>query len=163
MVSRKQFRQDLFYRLNVVPIIVPPLRERREAIFDFIAQFLNRYNAKYGLSRQMETDALDLLVSMDWPGNVRELENAVERLVAMARGDLICVEDVVRIFSNKEKKNWVGVDWKTAIRETEKRIIIEALRRHKSTRAAAKALSIDQSTVVRKMQRLGITLSDSSP
>jgi len=160
MVSRKQFRQDLFYRLNVVPIMVPPLRERREAIFDFIAQFLNRFNAKYGLSRQMETDALDLLVGMDWPGYVRELENAVERLVAMARGEVIGVDDVIRILSGKEEKVWAGADLKTVLRQTEEKIVLEALKQHRNTRAAAKALGVDQSTVVRKMQRLGIAPDD---
>ena len=87
-IREKRFREDLFYRLNVIPIEVPPLRERREDMPLLVAHFLERMNAEeeQARPRHLATDALELLVRHDWPGNVRELENLIERIVVL-RGE----------------------------------------------------------------------------
>jgi len=95
MVKTGEFREDLYYRLNVVPIHVPPLRERREDIPLFIAHFLPHYSAKMGYApKTMNQDAIDALTAYAWPGNVRELKNIIERLVIMVPGETITRADV---------------------------------------------------------------------
>jgi two-component system response regulator AtoC len=94
-VKEGRFREDLFYRLNVFPIHLPPLRERREDILPLAEYFLDKLNRKLDRSvRHIEQDVQDLFVSYDWPGNVRELEHLMERLVLMAKGDTIVAEDL---------------------------------------------------------------------
>jgi PAS domain S-box-containing protein len=163
MVGQKAFRSDLFYRLNVVPVRIPPLRERREAIFDFVYHFLGRFNQKHGLSRQIEGEAMDILISLDWPGNVRELENTVERLVVMSKGDVISrpdVQNALGLNSLDDHHETAGpqkeLPLKDMLHSVEKQALSRALKKHKSTRAAARALGVDQSTIVRKMQRHGL-------
>lgn len=80
-VKEKKFRADLFYRLNVVPIKIPPLYERREDIPPLINQMVDRINNEYQMSKSLDRDAFDYLVAYDWPGNVRQLENTVERIM----------------------------------------------------------------------------------
>lgn len=94
-VKEGRFREDLFYRLNVFPICLPPLRERRGDILPLAEYFLDKFNRKLDRSvRRIEKDVQDLFVSYDWPGNVRELEHLMERLVLMAKGDAIAAEDL---------------------------------------------------------------------
>jgi two-component system response regulator AtoC len=94
-VKEGRFREDLFYRLNVFPMHLPPLRERREDILPLAEYFLEKFNRKLDRSvRHIEKDVQDLFVSYDWPGNVRELEHLMERLVLMAKGDAIAAEDL---------------------------------------------------------------------
>jgi Nif-specific regulatory protein len=93
-VRRGQFREDLYYRLHVVPIVLPPLRERQADIPQLVGYFLQRFNSENRKSLKISSAAMDLIVSYEWPGNVRELENCVERMVVMARRDVIAPEDV---------------------------------------------------------------------
>ncbi len=86
-IARQEFREDLYYRLNVVEIRVPPLRERPEEIPGLIAYFLERFNAQYGKSKRLDPDTLALLEQHPWPGNVRELENAIRRMVVLTHGE----------------------------------------------------------------------------
>jgi len=89
-IKEGDFRSDLYYRLNVFPIYVPPLRERKTDIILLADHFLNRYNIRIGKSiKRISSDAIDMLVSYHWPGNVRELENCIERAVILAEGDVI--------------------------------------------------------------------------
>jgi PAS domain S-box-containing protein len=160
MMRQGAFRSDLFYRLSVVPLVVPPLRERREAVFDFIHRFLERFNRKYGLSRQIDPEACDALAAWDWPGNVRQLENTMERLVVLGPGDVITREDALRALSGNGGGAAQAPAAGASLRETLKRAETEAVRQalamHGSTRAAARALGVNQSTVVRMTRRLGI-------
>ncbi|HML62172.1 MAG TPA: sigma 54-interacting transcriptional regulator, partial [Solidesulfovibrio sp.] len=160
MMRQGTFRSDLFYRLSVVPLVVPPLRERREAVFDFIHRFLERFNRKYGLSRQIDPEACDALAAWDWPGNVRQLENTMERLVVLGPGDVITREDALRALSGNGGGAAHAPAAGATLRETLTRAEAEAVRQalimHGSTRAAAKSLGVNQSTVVRKARRLGI-------
>ena len=160
MMRQGAFRSDLFYRLSVVPLVVPPLRERREAVFDFIHRFLERFNRKYGLSRQIDPEACDALAAWDWPGNVRQLENTMERLVVLGPGDVITREDALRALSGNGGGAAQAPATGATLRETLARAETEAVRQalimHGSTRAAARALGVNQSTVVRMTRRLGI-------
>jgi Nif-specific regulatory protein len=93
-VRARRFREDLYYRLHVVPIVLPPLRERREDIPLLVGHFLQRFNAENRKALKISSPAMDLIVSYDWPGNVRELENCIERMVVMARREIVAPEDV---------------------------------------------------------------------
>ena len=87
LVSEGKFREDLYYRLNVVPVFLPSLREKIEDIPLLVEYFLKKYNEENQKSVSITSDALNVLISYDWPGNVRELENTIERLVVMSRGE----------------------------------------------------------------------------
>ena len=89
MVEQKHFRKDLFYRLNVVPIMVPPLRERKEEIPELVDYFIKMFNEKYKLNRKVDASVLNKLIEYDWPGNIRELKNVIERAVVISHDDLI--------------------------------------------------------------------------
>ena len=93
-VRHRRFREDLYYRLHVVPIVMPSLRERREDIPSLVGHFLARFNSENRRSLKISSTAMDLIVGYDWPGNVRELENCVERMVVMTRRDIVAPEDV---------------------------------------------------------------------
>jgi transcriptional regulator with PAS, ATPase and Fis domain len=89
MVKEKTFREDLFYRFNVIPVNIPPLRNRREDIIPLAAYFLEYYGNNYGMKKKYSHDALMLMENHSWPGNVRELQNVVERSLIMSEGDII--------------------------------------------------------------------------
>lgn len=93
-VRGRHFREDLYYRLHVVPVVLPPLRQRKEDIPLLVGHFLQRFNAENRKTLKISSAAMELIVEYDWPGNVRELENCVERMVVMARRDVIAPEDV---------------------------------------------------------------------
>ena len=99
-MEARQFRSDLYYRLNVFPLRVPPLSERREEIPVLVEYFVHRYNEKFGLSLGMEGDAMRYLQEQQWPGNIRELENVVQRLMITAKGARITLLDVVGEFDD---------------------------------------------------------------
>jgi Nif-specific regulatory protein len=105
MVEDGRFREDLFYRLNVIPIFLPPLRDRREDVIPLTEYFLDRFNKEHGKNISFSPDVLDLLLEYRWPGNVRELENLVERAVVMAKSPVVHIPDLprpVRTFSSQE-------------------------------------------------------------
>ena len=96
LVEEGRFREDLFYRLNVIPLYLPPLRDRRDDIIPLAEHFLERFNKEYGKGVSFTPEALDLLVEYRWPGNVRELENLVERTVVMAKAPVVGAQDLPR-------------------------------------------------------------------
>ncbi|HEY7585889.1 MAG TPA: sigma 54-interacting transcriptional regulator, partial [Candidatus Deferrimicrobiaceae bacterium] len=105
MVEDGRFREDLFYRLNVIPIFLPPLRDRREDVIPLTEYFLDRFNKEHGKNISFSPEVLDLLLEYRWPGNVRELENLVERAVVMAKSPVVHIPDLprpVRTFSSQE-------------------------------------------------------------
>ena len=102
-IAAGRFREDLFYRLNVVPLHVPPLRERREDIPLLVAHFVHLLSSREGVTpRAFEQAAIDLLARMDWPGNVRELRNTIERLLILGAGPRVAVQDVERLVGRKQ-------------------------------------------------------------
>ncbi|MCW3488785.1 sigma-54 interaction domain-containing protein [Dethiobacter alkaliphilus] len=161
LVRTGQFREDLFYRLNVIPITVPPLRERREDIPALIELFLCKYNEKYRLIKTLAPETVERLVSYDWPGNVRELQNIVERMVVLSRDDEVGPDALplqLKSVGKTDADFHVDVSGvvplKDALFEVEKKLVVKALQKYGTTRRAAEALGVDQSTVVRKYQRI---------
>jgi Nif-specific regulatory protein len=146
-VRAGSFREDLYYRLNVVPIVLPPLRERREDIPLLVGHFLQRFNAENRKSLKISSAAMDLIVGYDWPGNVRELENCIERMTVMARSDVIAPEDVpvpinrVRpvMVTNTPSFSAPHASLPGVVADLERQRLIEALQRSGGvqTRAAA--------------------------
>ncbi|MCL5290071.1 MAG: sigma 54-interacting transcriptional regulator, partial [Firmicutes bacterium] len=159
-VKEKSFRKDLFFRLNVVPIFIPPLRERPEDIIPLIQRFQRKFEQQYGIKKQLGVEALDRLLQYEWPGNVRELENIVEFLYVTVGGPVIRPEDLpfqVRERNGETREKAVMVNsiipLKKAVYEIERELIRRAMEQCGSTSKVAALLKVDQSTVVRKMQR----------
>jgi PAS domain S-box-containing protein len=158
MVCKKLFREDLYYRLNVVPITIPPLRERNQDIIALVKYFEAQLNEKYKIQRSYASDALNCMYEYSWPGNVRELKNIVERTMVMSRSDVIrrCdlpkeialngIETAVNIINE-------GQTLKDVLEAVEKNMITKAFEKYGNVRSAAKALGIDSSTFVRKRQK----------
>lgn len=155
MVSERKFRSDLFYRLNVVPIRVSPLAERREDILPLVQQFTEEFNRQYGLNKRLSERVLGRLHDADWPGNVRELRNAVERLVVTSPGELVGVSELDAVLPAASVQRCESGSLKDRLDRFEQRLIQEAMLEHGSTRRVAKALGISQSTVVRRLRQGG--------
>ncbi|MBI2544894.1 MAG: sigma-54-dependent Fis family transcriptional regulator [Candidatus Rokubacteria bacterium] len=160
LVREKRFREDLYYRLNVITITAPPLRERREDIPVLAHHFLRVYAAKN--NRRLDgfsEEALARLEAYAWPGNVRELENAVERAVVLARGSVIEVADLpASVVEGTPPTDWVrAIPVGTPLAEVEQRVLEETLRHTKGNKTlAAKLLGIDPKTVFRKLKQAGV-------
>jgi transcriptional regulator with GAF, ATPase, and Fis domain len=159
LIADGEFREDLFYRLNVVPITLPPLRKRQGDVPLLIAHFLDKYNAG---TRRFTPEATRMLVDYGWPGNIRELENTIERIVILAPGDEIGVEDLpseVRTgaISATATPLFVLPEEGCDLEEVEMELIRQALDRSGgSTAKAAKLVGLTPKTLEARMQRLGI-------
>lgn len=162
MVEKKMFREDLYYRLMVFPITIPPLRERREDIIPLSTRFLEELNGKYGFHRRFTREACQLMIDYHWPGNIRELRNIVERAVIISAGDEITPE-CLPIFPHghpvredtRQKPVMIGPveDLKTAMEELELEYINHAYEKYGNVRDAARSLGMTASTFVRKRKR----------
>lgn len=153
MVDARTFRADLFYRLNVVPIEIPPLRARRDDIGPLIEHTLHTLNQSYGSDKRLEPRALSALERYDWPGNVREVRNIVERLVVMAPSRRIGLGDLPAHVAAGNGTPVDGADFRRHVERFEKALIADALERCRTTRAAARYLGMSQATLVRKLGR----------
>lgn len=164
MVNERQFRKDLYYRLNVVPVNVPPLRERMDEVPVLANHFVNIFNKKYGLNKRLDEGAVKSLMEYNWPGNVRELENLIERTLVTVPSmviDKINFSDSCAESADAGKVNIPECrNLKDAVDNYEKQIIIDAINKYGSTRKTAKALGVSQPTIVRKAARYGICLKD---
>jgi transcriptional regulator with PAS, ATPase and Fis domain len=160
MVEEGTFREDLFYRLNVIPIHIPPLRERTEDISLLAFHFLQQLNEKYDRNYHLTPDAVNVLEFYPWPGNVRELQNIIERLVVTADHPAINAEFVSQFLSlgyeHKKMKPVITrvIPLQDAIDHVEEQLIVMAMNQYKTTTKAAKALGISQSSVSRKYQKI---------
>lgn len=159
MVQKNQFREDLYYRLHVVPIQIPPLRNRKEDISPLAVNFLEELNERNGYEKKISTNALNLLESYQWPGNIRELRNVIERLIVISRGEEILEKDVYRVLWETDSKEQGFltikgiIPLKKAVEETEKQLIELAVEKYGTATEAAKALETSISTVSRRMKR----------
>lgn len=163
MVAERTFREDLFYRLNVVPVHVPPLRDRREDIPLLVHHFLAKYNKAFGRQVQGFTpEALAILTHYHWPGNVRELENVIERLVVISRQRLLDVNDMpldlVSVRGQLANDLFAtGADLRQAKAEFERHYILQTLEKHGWNQTeAAKSLGVHRNTLLTKMDMLRI-------
>lgn len=155
MVFDRAFRQDLFFRLNVFDIIIPPLRDRREDLIPLIFYFLNRYGKKYGEVKQLSPEAQTALCQHHWPGNVRELAHLVERLVVTTEDKTITVDHLpTTIYQNIPTLPIISYGSLEATMEAlERKIILDARAAHGSSRNVAKALGISQSRATRLIRK----------
>lgn len=165
MVEQKLFREDLYYRLNVVPIEVPPLREHKEDIAPLAAHFIQCFNRKYKLEKRIAAGVVDIFMQHHWPGNVRELENIIERLVVITPGDIIEADDLPSYLGTGVGQEGSGIvvnqilPLKEAVESVEKQILEKAYLKYRTTRQMARELQVDASTIVRKASKYGINTS----
>lgn len=158
-VKKGNFREDLYYRLNVLPIHIPPLRERKEDIPPLISHFIRLYNRKLGLRiKGIEKEALSRFLAYHWPGNVRELENCIERGMILAEGDTIGMEACPAPTQGAEPMaRSSGLSIKKNARDMEIRLIKEALRETGGNRAqAARMLEISHRALLYKIKEYGL-------
>lgn len=159
-IKEKTFREDLYYRLNVVPISLAPLRERKEDIDVLVHHFLDVFNKKYNKQVEIYSDALHLMTAYNWPDNIRELENVIERLVVINRSNVIDKKTVSMVVGIPDNDGYMSTEktynLKKATTNLECQIIKSALTEFRTKRKAAIALGIDHSTLVKKCQRYGI-------
>ena len=159
-VREGTFREDLYYRLNVVPLHLKPLRERREDIPRLVETFCGEFNKKYGKNTSVAPDGIDLLLGYSWPGNIRELENLVERLVVTSLGGTITRAQVYRALApagmQLQQEGEERATLKEQVAVFEQEIIRAAVAREGSLRRAAAALGVDHSTLVKKCKRYGM-------
>ncbi|MBA1335044.1 MAG: hypothetical protein HPY66_0666 [Firmicutes bacterium] len=164
MVKKGTFREDLYYRLNVVPVYIPPLRERKDDISFLLVYFMNKYNKKYNTNKKLSNEIIEKLTNYSWPGNVRELQNFVERMIVITKDENISLQDIKDYFVGRQEDSFLeeerDLTLKEQVERLEKAAVEEALRRYGSTRKAADVLGIDQSTVVRKVKKYNIQYSD---
>ncbi len=158
MVEKGHFREDLFYRLNVVPLKVVPLRERKSSIIPLAEHFLQAYNEKYNMEKAISKEALKYFYEYSWPGNVRELQNLIERLVVTTMDDTITKANLPAHLKNNIYEDKFDLDnnipkLSDVLGRVEKDLIFKAYEKFGNVRSAAKELGIDPSTFVRKRKK----------
>jgi DNA-binding NtrC family response regulator len=165
LIKKGSFREDLYYRINVVPIVIPPLRERKEDIPILIDHFINKFNVENNKNvKGINKDALELLMQYEWPGNVRELENLIERVIALTSNEYIQLNELPLSFKNIPKINGLKesvldgkVSFLQAEEEFEREVILDALKRTNYIQShAAEILGISRRILKYKMDKLGI-------
>jgi two-component system nitrogen regulation response regulator NtrX len=162
MIERGAFREDLFYRLNVIPFYVPPLRERLEDVPLLVEHFNHRFSPAYQRTPKQFTEAaIEKLQSYDWPGNVRELKNTVERIVIMRAKPVIDADDLPRLMADPMQEPSSSIYYQTFQEATdafERQYIQRKLAEHDgNVTRAAEAMGIDRSHLYRRMKALGIS------
>lgn len=156
MVKCGTFREDLYYRLMVIPISLPPLRDRKEDIPLLTMHFIEKFNKRFGYDKKIIPQVIDKLVSYSWPGNVRELENVIERMMVTAPSDEITVNLVPANIWNKTFLPKRGTKLKDAVEQTETYLLSESYKEYGSWQKVAEKLGIDRTTVFRKVVRYGL-------
>ena len=160
-IQEGKFRADLYYRLNVIPILLPPLRERNEDIPLLIDHFIKRFNKTLNKKvKGLTQPALEQLLAYAWPGNVRELQNMVERLVVLATGPMITPEELPLI-PKRSSHDKVAGSLKANVESFEKDIINIALDDHQGNISqAAKDLKLPRTSLITRMKALGMEYSE---
>ncbi|MBU0514788.1 MAG: sigma 54-interacting transcriptional regulator [Proteobacteria bacterium] len=157
LVHDGRFREDLYYRLNVVPIKVPPLRERSNDIPFLVAHFLGRFNHKYKRNLLLAKDSIEALCQYQWPGNVRELENLIERLVVTTQREVMELDHLPPHYTNKcQGRMYKSSDFpslKTAVHDLENDLVIQAVAMCRSREEAASRLGLSLSSLTRRLRR----------
>jgi transcriptional regulator with PAS, ATPase and Fis domain len=161
LMAAGRFRQDLFYRLNVIPIFIPPLRERKADLVPLIHHFLEKKNLKFNLHRKLSPSAMEILASYDWPGNVRELNNVIENMMVMSEGDALDERNIPQFIAKSVRKPlyidtpdyFDSFDLAEIIAVVEREVIRKALAEFGALRNVSQHLGIDLSTLVRKKRK----------
>ncbi|GEN35624.1 sigma-54 interaction domain-containing protein [Aneurinibacillus danicus] len=158
MVKEGKFRKDLYFRLNVVPIEIAPLRERPQDILPLIRIFLEKFAEAYGLKKRLDESAVHLLLNYKWPGNVREVENVMERLVVTTDEEVISAAHLPETMRTEAEVAEVPIavgsrKLKDILEEVERRVIMQAYEECRTTHEMAARLGISQPSVVRRLQK----------
>ncbi len=164
MVQARNFREDLYYRLNVVPLFLPPLRERIEDVQFLVSHFLKMFNENYNMKKRVSPEVIDIFEQYNWPGNIRELRNLVERMIVMSPDDAITRLDLPESICQSGICGESGgisvpggiIPLKDALESVERQLIERAYRNFPTTREMAKSLKISAPSVVRKAAKYGI-------
>jgi TyrR family helix-turn-helix protein len=158
LVLQRKFREDLYYRLNVAYLHIPPLRERQDDIPALLTHYIQQISSEFGISCNLSLEVTEVLKQYKFPGNVRELRNLIEGLCVSSEQGSISLNElpsyIIRL-SNQETITDLSLSARTA--HFEKQVIVQLLEKEKSIRRAAKKLNISHSTLIRKMQKYGIT------
>jgi DNA-binding NtrC family response regulator len=156
-IEKGAFREDLYYRLNVVNIHVPPLRERKDDLPLLIAAFLREFAAENGKRLEgMDDKTRSALYAYDWPGNIRELRNCMESAVVMTRGPVITLEDLPPTVRSQNDSSWIRIPMGTTLEEAERIVLRDTLSAHQGNKSkAAEVLGVGRKTLHRKLAELG--------
>jgi len=149
MVKRGEFREDLYYRLNVIPIFIPPLRERKEDIIPLIQDISKKINERYGMNKTFTNSEIEVMLKYDWPGNVRELENIIERVMVTEDGGLSLLQTMVGMKNPAADAK----SYKEKLEEYDKMILLESIKQEGSVLKAAEKLGINATTIRRKLHK----------
>ena len=164
MIQEKRFRADLYYRLNVIPLKVPPLRERRDCLLPLVNHYLAVFCGRYEKPRlQLSTQTMDALMAYPYPGNVRELINLCERMVVMSQEGRVTFKDLpadVQDHGEHSESIFLGISQGQTLKEMvarlESKVLDAALREYGTQTKAARALGLNQSTIARKVKKYGL-------
>lgn len=159
MVEKKTFRLDLYYRLNVIPLHIPALRDRRDCILPLIQHYVDLFGARNAVKRRISSAAMDVLLSYGWPGNVRQLMNVCERILVMAEGEVIGIEDLPQKIVGESGSRVLPTEHMSlqqAVESFERTLLVDAMQQHGNQYRVAESLGVNQSTIARKLKRYGI-------
>ncbi|MFC4803286.1 sigma-54 interaction domain-containing protein [Neobacillus sp. GCM10023253] len=164
-VKAGTFRKDLFYRLNILPMEIPPLRKRKEDIIPLLNFYLKKFNQKYGRQHTLSKNLMDALYNYSWDGNIRELENLMERLVITSAGPKIDIDDLPSDFPLHQSQqmlfqNVEEVSLPIYLEQIEKNILIKAYNDTNSTWKTAKKLGVSQSYVIRRLKKFNLKIRE---
>ena len=165
LIKERKFREDLFYRLNVIPIHVPGLNERKEDIPLLARHFLDMFNKKYSRSKALSLNAVSYLTGLKYEGNIRQLRNLIERAILLSPEDTITVEDINVVYELSDDSPHVLEHYpdgdesslRDALEEREREVLQAAWTKYRNTHAIARALKVSQPTISRKLNKYGIS------
>lgn len=156
------FRQDLYFRLNVVQVNLPPLRERKSDIPLLVTSFLEKFSGMHGSTPTISDEAMGVLIAYDWPGNVRELENCIERGLALGSGSIVEIGDLPSTLVKSRSGHMPAHDEILPLVELERRAIVNILRHTQDKMAAARMLGIGKTTLYRKLKAYNMRATEDS-
>lgn len=160
MISNRLFREDLYYRLHVVPITIPPLKKRKTDILLLFDYFLYKFNQKHHQNISIDSSVKLLLQLHDYPGNIRELENLVEQIVVTSIDANVSIESLPQHFNQHNEGENNGneiIPLQKAVDQVEERLLTFALKKYKTTRELASALGVSQTTIIRKLKKFNLS------
>jgi transcriptional regulator with PAS, ATPase and Fis domain len=164
MIEQRTFRLDLYYRLNVIPIHVPAVRERKDCLVPLIRHYIDHFSAINKVSKRLTRAALEALANYSFPGNVRELMNICERLVVMSETEVVDLADLPSQVAGSVKTGVPeALDWpetmtlQQALEAVERNLLARARERYRNQSLIAEALGVNQSTIARKLKRYGLS------
>jgi len=158
-VNQGEFREDLYYRLYVIPFSIPPLRERKDDIFPLAIYFLEQFKKMYDIKKSFTPEAIEVLETYSWPGNVRELQNIVERLTLLGEGEWIKREHALKFLYGevqKRKKQLLVLELmplKEAVEELETQLIQRGMQKYGTADKLSKVLGVSPATISRRMKK----------